>query len=77
MLPNGTAATIAPHGRIAGSASALLGFIQMAVAAGAGWMVGRLHNGTTLPMGAMVAASVFIAALAFIVLVPIYRQDAP
>ncbi|PKU23376.1 multidrug effflux MFS transporter [Telmatospirillum siberiense] len=68
VLPNATAAAIAPHGRIAGSASALLGFIQMAVAAGAGWMVGRLHDGTTLPMALTIALMLFIGAASFALL---------
>jgi DHA1 family bicyclomycin/chloramphenicol resistance-like MFS transporter len=70
ILPNGTAAAIAPHGRIAGSASALLGFIQMGIAASAGWAVGRLDNGTTLPMAATVGTMVAVAALAFLLLRP-------
>ncbi len=69
VLPNGTAAAIAPHGRIAGSASALLGFVQMAVAAGTGWMVGRLHDGTTLPMSLTIAAVMVIATIAFVGLI--------
>ncbi|MDR3437545.1 multidrug effflux MFS transporter [Telmatospirillum sp.] len=68
ILPSGTAAAIAPHGRIAGSASALLGFIQMAVAAGAGWLVGRFDDGTTLPMAATIAAMVLLGAVAYALL---------
>jgi DHA1 family bicyclomycin/chloramphenicol resistance-like MFS transporter len=69
VFPNGTAAALAPHGRVAGSASALLGFLQMAVASSAGWLVGRLHDGTTLPMCAMIAAMLAIGALAYVLLV--------
>jgi DHA1 family bicyclomycin/chloramphenicol resistance-like MFS transporter len=69
-IPNAIVSAIAPHGRMAGSASALLGFIQMAVAACAGWLAGRLHDGTTVPMSAMIAAMLFIAAIAFLLLVP-------
>jgi hypothetical protein len=42
----------------------------MAVAACAGWLAGRLHDGTTVPMSAMIAAMLFIAAIAFLLLVP-------
>ncbi|WP_019644954.1 multidrug effflux MFS transporter [Novispirillum itersonii] len=49
-LPNGTAGAIAPFPKIAGSVSALLGFLQMGCGAIAGYLVGMLHNGTTLPM---------------------------
>lgn len=65
VLPNGMAAAIAPHGRVAGSASALLGFIQMGIAATAGWMVGRMHDGTTLPMGVTIALMLCIGAASF------------
>lgn len=49
-LPNGTAGAIAPFPKIAGSVSALLGFLQMGCGAAVGFLVGYLHNGTTLPM---------------------------
>lgn len=68
ILPNGTAAAITPHGRVAGSASALLGFIQMAVASAAGWLVGRLHDGTTLPMSVTTAVMLFIGLASFMLL---------
>ena len=62
-LPNSTAAAIMPHGRIAGSASALLGFLQMSCGAVTGWVVGRLHDGTTLPTAAVVCAMWIAAAV--------------
>lgn len=63
VLSNCTAAALAPHPGVAGSASALLGFIQMAAGASAGWLVGRLHNGTTLPMAAVMAVMMAGAVL--------------
>ena len=63
ILPNGTAAALAPHPTIAGRASALMGCIQMAFGAGAGWLVGRLHDGTPLPMAAVIAAMLAGAAI--------------
>jgi DHA1 family bicyclomycin/chloramphenicol resistance-like MFS transporter len=53
--PNTTAAAMAPHGQIAGSASALLGTLQFLVGAGAGALVGLLDNGTALPMAGVIA----------------------
>jgi hypothetical protein len=44
----------------------------MAVASTAGWVVGRLYDGTTRPLATMVAAMLFIAAIAFACLV---RKD--
>jgi MFS transporter, DHA1 family, multidrug resistance protein len=55
ILPNATAAAMAPFARQAGAASALLGTLQYALGAGAGAVVGLLHNGTALPMAGTVA----------------------
>lgn len=63
-FPNLMAAAMAPFGRTAGSASALLGTVQFAVGGLAGALVGLLHNGTALPMTgvfAVCAAGGFIA----------------
>jgi DHA1 family bicyclomycin/chloramphenicol resistance-like MFS transporter len=53
--PNTTAAAMAPHGRIAGSASALLGTLQFVIGALSGMLVGLLSNGTALPMAGVIA----------------------
>jgi DHA1 family bicyclomycin/chloramphenicol resistance-like MFS transporter len=55
---------MAPHGRIAGSASALLGTLQFAVGAGAGALVGVFYNGTALPMAGVIAGCGIAALLA-------------
>jgi DHA1 family bicyclomycin/chloramphenicol resistance-like MFS transporter len=55
IFPNIAALAMAPFGEVAGSASALLGTVQFAVGAGAGALVGLLHNGTAVPMTAGVA----------------------
>jgi DHA1 family bicyclomycin/chloramphenicol resistance-like MFS transporter len=53
--PNATAAAMAPYGKQAGSASALLGAVAFGLGAGAGALVGALHNGTALPMALVIA----------------------
>lgn len=53
--PNATALAMAPYGRKAGSASALLGATQFAAGALAGALVGLLANGTALPMTGVIA----------------------
>ena len=53
--PNATALAMAPYGRNAGSASALLGATQFAAGALAGALVGLLANGTALPMTGVIA----------------------
>lgn len=63
--PNSSAAAMAPHGQVAGSASALLGTLQFVVGAGASALVGALHNGTALPMAAVVAGCGLAALVLF------------
>jgi DHA1 family bicyclomycin/chloramphenicol resistance-like MFS transporter len=55
ILPNTTALAMAPHGAVAGSASALLGTVQFVVGATAGALVGLLGNGTAVPLAAVIA----------------------
>ncbi|WP_340053181.1 multidrug effflux MFS transporter [Pseudomonas sp. JAI120] len=54
ILPNATACAMAGQGANAGSASAMLGFLQFGVAASASAMVGVLHDGTGRPMGIVI-----------------------
>ena len=54
-FPNTTALAMAPHGRVAGSASALLGTLQFLLGAAAGTLVGALGNGTPVPFAAIIA----------------------
>jgi DHA1 family bicyclomycin/chloramphenicol resistance-like MFS transporter len=55
VLPNTTALAMAPHGRVAGSASALLGTIQFVLASLTGMLLGALANGTPVPLAAVIA----------------------
>ena len=55
IMPNTTALAMAPHGAVAGSASALLGSIQFSLGALAGTLVGALSNGTSVPLAAVIA----------------------
>jgi DHA1 family bicyclomycin/chloramphenicol resistance-like MFS transporter len=54
---------------MAGSASALMGFLQMGMAALVGIGVGHWHDGTALPMTASIAATTILALLSFRLLV--------
>jgi len=63
VLPNTTALAMAPHGQVAGSASALLGTLQFVLGALAGSLVGVFADGTALPMAAVVAGCGTIAYL--------------
>ena len=55
IMPNAAALAMAPYGRNAGVASALLGTLQFGLAAIASAMVSLLHDGTALPMAGTVA----------------------
>jgi DHA1 family bicyclomycin/chloramphenicol resistance-like MFS transporter len=68
-LPAGIAGAMAPFPRMAGAASALLGFIQMLVAAAASLAVGVLPHRSALPMAVVIAAGAAAALLSFATLV--------
>lgn len=55
VMPNTTALAMAPHGAVAGSASALLGSIQFILGALSGTLVGALSNGTPVPLAVVIA----------------------
>ena len=64
IIPNTTAVSMQPFMIHAGSASALLGSIQMVTGALSSALVSVLHNGTTLPMtGIMATGSLFAVVL--------------
>jgi DHA1 family bicyclomycin/chloramphenicol resistance-like MFS transporter len=57
VLPNATAAAMAPHGQLAGVASSLMGAGQTAGAALAGYIVSLLYTGTSMATAATVAVA--------------------
>ena len=63
ILPNATAAVMAPFPDRAGVASALLGMLQFAVGAATGAIVGALHDGTGRPMALTMAACATLGAI--------------
>jgi MFS transporter, DHA1 family, multidrug resistance protein len=58
--PNAAAIALAPFHKNIGSASALLGFLQMAIGAAASTGVGLLHASSSLPIYAVMAGSAII-----------------
>ncbi len=69
MLPNSIAGAIGPYPRIAGTASALLGLVQMSLAALVGIAVGHLHDATGRGMTGAIALLSVGALLAYLLLV--------
>lgn len=75
--PNIGAIAMAPFGKIAGSASALLGTIQFGVGAVAGGLVGLLHTGTAMPMAIGIAVCSLASFVAWHVMVRDQVMSAP
>jgi MFS transporter, DHA1 family, multidrug resistance protein len=65
-LPNATAAAISLRPELAGTASGLTGFLQMAVGALATLVVGHLQDDTVFPMVGVMSAAAIIAFLGYI-----------
>jgi DHA1 family bicyclomycin/chloramphenicol resistance-like MFS transporter len=61
ILPNATAAVMAPFPEQAGVASALLGMLQFSVGAATGALVGLFHDGTARPMAVTMAGCAAIS----------------
>lgn len=61
FMPNATATALTTGTHNIGAASGLIGFIQMALSAVATVLVGILHDGTTVPMVAVVTGTTLVA----------------
>ncbi|MCM0613689.1 Bcr/CflA family multidrug efflux MFS transporter [Marinobacter sediminum] len=72
VLPQTMAGAMANFPRMAGSASALYGFVQMGVAAGVGMLVGHLHDGTSMIMAVIIAICACAALASYLLLVQRY-----
>ncbi len=69
-FPNASAGAMAPFPEKAGSASALLGSVQFAIAALASAAVGVFHNGTAVPMAGVITVCGLLAFVAYRWLTP-------
>jgi MFS transporter, DHA1 family, multidrug resistance protein len=69
VLPPGMAGAVGPFPQMAGLASAVLGFFQMAVAALVGIAVGQLYDGTPVPMTSAIGLMGSLGCLAFALMV--------
>ncbi|NKB42787.1 MAG: Bcr/CflA family efflux MFS transporter [Alphaproteobacteria bacterium] len=65
VLPAATAGALMPFPQIAGTASSAISFLQMSGGALIGFLAGYLHDGTTLPLFAVIFASWAGAALIY------------
>jgi DHA1 family bicyclomycin/chloramphenicol resistance-like MFS transporter len=64
LMPNATAAAMAPHGESAGVISSLMGALQTAGGALAGYLVGAFYDHTSLSLAVTVAAFASLTLLA-------------
>ena len=64
-FPNAAALSLSPFSKEAGSASALLGAIQMGIGSLAAALVGFLSNGTSLPMTGVMAGCALLGLIIF------------
>jgi MFS transporter, DHA1 family, multidrug resistance protein len=62
-FPNSSALSLAPFTKEAGSASALMGAMQMGFGAIASALVGFISNGTTLPMTGVMAGCALLVLI--------------
>jgi DHA1 family bicyclomycin/chloramphenicol resistance-like MFS transporter len=69
-FPNASAGAMAPFPEKAGSASALLGSVQFAIAAMASAAVGIFHNATAVPMAAVISVCGLLAFISYRWLTP-------
>jgi DHA1 family bicyclomycin/chloramphenicol resistance-like MFS transporter len=65
IFPNASALSMAPFGHNAGSASALMGFLQMSIGALMSALVSLLQDGTSLPMTGIMAFCSLSAAMLY------------
>jgi DHA1 family bicyclomycin/chloramphenicol resistance-like MFS transporter len=65
--PNNSALSLAPFTKNVGSASALMGALQMAIGALASYGITLISNKGTLPMAAVMAASSFLALVVLLI----------
>ncbi|MCP3867299.1 MAG: multidrug effflux MFS transporter [Gammaproteobacteria bacterium] len=68
VMPQSMAGALTPYPRIAGTSSALLGFIQMTLAAGIGVLVGHFHDSTPRSMAISIAVVGILTLVSFVML---------
>lgn len=76
VLPQAMALALMPFPNIAATASALMGFMQMAVAGIAGWLVGLFLVDEPLPMALVLLGTAITAWLSYLLLLPQKVLDA-
>lgn len=68
LIPASTAAALQPFPRIAGSASAMMGFLQMGTGAACGMVLSGIFTGTALSVALIMAILAAVGAVVFLLL---------
>jgi DHA1 family bicyclomycin/chloramphenicol resistance-like MFS transporter len=76
LFPNITAMAMAPHGARAGSASALIGVIQFAMAAVSASLIGAANTGAAVPVATLIGICGALAAVLYWTMVHPLRVQA-
>lgn len=76
LFPNITAMAMAPHGARAGSASALIGVIQFALAAASASLIGTSKSGAAIPVAVLIAICSVSAAVIYWAMIHSTRAQA-
>jgi DHA1 family bicyclomycin/chloramphenicol resistance-like MFS transporter len=74
VMPNAIALALAPYPRMAGSASAMMGFVQMTIAALVGIAVGHALSSGGEAMAAAVAICTMLAPMSYLALIRAHRD---
>lgn len=74
VMPQSMAGALAPNPQCAGAASSLFGFLQMAIAALAGGLVGQFHDGTSRTMAIAIGLGGVLSLVAYLRLVRSARR---
>jgi len=77
VMPQAMAGAMGPFPKMAGTASALLGFTQSAIAAVVGLVVGHSHTGTPTVMAASIAAMGTLALLSYLIIIKPISANQP
>ena len=76
IFPGATALAMGPQGRIAGNASALIGFLQFLISGCGTWLVSALHDNTARPMALVMLAAAVSAITINLSLAQHHRETA-
>lgn len=69
VMPNAIGGALAPYPKMAGAASALMGFVQMSLSALVGIAVGHAYAGTAVPMASAIALCGWAVLMSYFFLV--------